>query len=124
MATDFFVISSPVCFFIHATDLSLLQVLVTSLSLQQVDYFEPSNFWVGPRAVRARSRSSFSLRWISYICTYIACVLNLAKSPTGQSYIDTTTTITIFYYYYCYLPYYIYLLYLSAISIYYNIIYY
>ena len=27
------------------------QVLVTSLSLQQVDYYEPSNFWIGPRAV-------------------------------------------------------------------------
>jgi hypothetical protein len=26
-------------------------VLVTSLSLQQVDYFEPENFWFGPRAV-------------------------------------------------------------------------
>ncbi|XP_046402403.1 inactive rhomboid protein 1 isoform X2 [Ischnura elegans] len=25
-------------------------VLVTSLSLQQVDYMEPSNFWIGPRA--------------------------------------------------------------------------
>jgi len=25
-------------------------VLVTSLSLQQVDYHEPSNFWIGPRA--------------------------------------------------------------------------
>jgi len=29
----------------------LLQVLVTSLSLQQVDYQEPANFWIGPRAV-------------------------------------------------------------------------
>lgn len=28
----------------------LLQVLVTSLSLQQVDYQEPANFWFGPRA--------------------------------------------------------------------------
>ncbi|CAG2056310.1 unnamed protein product, partial [Timema podura] len=26
------------------------QVLVTSLSLQQVDYKEPANFWIGPRA--------------------------------------------------------------------------
>lgn len=26
-------------------------VLVPSLSLQQVDYFEPDNFWLGPRAV-------------------------------------------------------------------------
>lgn len=26
------------------------QVLVTSLSLQQVDYQEPANFWIGPRA--------------------------------------------------------------------------
>ncbi|XP_076305672.1 inactive rhomboid protein 1-like isoform X1 [Tachypleus tridentatus] len=26
------------------------QVLVTRLSLEQVDYFEPDNFWVGPRA--------------------------------------------------------------------------
>lgn len=26
------------------------QVLVTSLSLQQVDYMEPANFWLGPRA--------------------------------------------------------------------------
>lgn len=26
------------------------QVLVTSLSLQQVDYMEPANFWIGPRA--------------------------------------------------------------------------
>ncbi|GLG98309.1 Inactive rhomboid protein 1 [Gryllus bimaculatus] len=26
------------------------QVLVTSLSLQQVDYLEPANFWLGPRA--------------------------------------------------------------------------
>ncbi|KAH1015690.1 hypothetical protein HUJ04_007035, partial [Dendroctonus ponderosae] len=26
------------------------QVLVTSLSLQQVDYLEPANFWIGPRA--------------------------------------------------------------------------
>jgi hypothetical protein len=26
-------------------------VLVTSLSLQQVDYFEHQNFWFGPRAV-------------------------------------------------------------------------
>jgi hypothetical protein len=26
-------------------------VLVTSLSLQQVDYFEPENLWFGPRAV-------------------------------------------------------------------------
>ncbi|CAH1972306.1 unnamed protein product [Acanthoscelides obtectus] len=26
------------------------QVLVTSLSLQQVDYMEPANFWFGPRA--------------------------------------------------------------------------
>ncbi len=26
-------------------------VLVTSLSLQQVEYFEPENFWFGPRAV-------------------------------------------------------------------------
>ncbi|UYV82539.1 rom-4 [Cordylochernes scorpioides] len=25
-------------------------VLVTSLSLQEVDYFEPDNFWIGPRA--------------------------------------------------------------------------
>ena len=24
---------------------------MTSLSLQQVDYHEPSNFWIGPRAV-------------------------------------------------------------------------
>lgn len=28
----------------------LFQVLVTSLSLQQVDYQEPANFWFGPRA--------------------------------------------------------------------------
>ena len=27
-----------------------VQVLVTSLSLQQVDYQEPANFWLGPRA--------------------------------------------------------------------------
>lgn len=27
------------------------KVLVTSLSLQEVDYYEPSNFWIGPRAV-------------------------------------------------------------------------
>lgn len=27
-----------------------MQVLVTSLSLQQVDYDEPANFWLGPRA--------------------------------------------------------------------------
>ncbi|XP_022250066.1 inactive rhomboid protein 1-like [Limulus polyphemus] len=26
------------------------QVLVTRLSLEQVDYFEPDNFWIGPRA--------------------------------------------------------------------------
>ena len=30
----------------------VVQVLVTSLSLQEVDYYEPSNFWIGPRAVR------------------------------------------------------------------------
>ncbi|XP_076679879.1 rhomboid-5 isoform X3 [Andrena cerasifolii] len=29
---------------------TVLQVLVTSLSLQQVDYQEPANFWFGPRA--------------------------------------------------------------------------
>lgn len=28
-----------------------VQVLVTSLSLQQVEFSEPANFWVGPRAV-------------------------------------------------------------------------
>lgn len=27
-------------------------VFVPSLSLQQVDYYEPENFWFGPRAVR------------------------------------------------------------------------
>lgn len=32
-----------------------LQVLVTSLSLQQVDYQEPANFWIGPRAVRVHN---------------------------------------------------------------------
>lgn len=25
---------------------------MTSLSLQEVDYYEPSNFYIGPRAVR------------------------------------------------------------------------
>ncbi|KAG1695763.1 Inactive rhomboid protein 1 [Nymphon striatum] len=35
----------------HQTERQSL-VLVTSLSLQQVAYFEPSNFWIGPRAVR------------------------------------------------------------------------
>lgn len=29
-------------------------VLVPSLSLQQVDYFEPDNIWYGPRAVSIR----------------------------------------------------------------------
>lgn len=33
----------------HKTQRSSL-VLVTSLSLQEVDYFEPDNFWIGPRA--------------------------------------------------------------------------
>lgn len=30
--------------------LFVFQVLDTSLSLQQVDYLEPANFWLGPRA--------------------------------------------------------------------------
>lgn len=39
----------PVGFNLHRRSGS---VLVTSLSLQEVDYYEPSNFWIGPRAVR------------------------------------------------------------------------
>jgi hypothetical protein len=34
-------------------------VLVTSLSLQQVDYFEHKNFWFGPRAVSFFSKFSY-----------------------------------------------------------------
>ena len=28
-----------------------LQVLVTSLSLENIGYLEPANFWIGPSAV-------------------------------------------------------------------------
>lgn len=38
----------PIGFNLHRRSGS---VLVTSLSLQEVDYYEPSNFWIGPRAV-------------------------------------------------------------------------
>ena len=31
--------------------LLLLQVLVTSLSLENIGYLEPANFWIGPSAV-------------------------------------------------------------------------
>ena len=30
----------------------LLQVLVTSLSLENIGYLEPANFWIGPSAVK------------------------------------------------------------------------
>ena len=36
---------------IQVDDFVFLQVLVTSLSLQQVEYDEPANFYIGPRAV-------------------------------------------------------------------------
>ena len=34
-------------------DLKVWQVLVTSLSLENIGYLEPANFWIGPAAVRS-----------------------------------------------------------------------
>lgn len=49
---------------------------MTSLSLQQVEYSEPSNFWIGPRAVRIILFSLFFLCYY-YIYGYHLHSLNL-----------------------------------------------